>query len=88
MDKQIKFTLEAKKALQSLHIDVQKSIKRALKKLARGEIQSKPLKEQLTGFDSLIVGNYRAIVALEKERIIVFDAGHRKGIYDKKRFSN
>lgn len=84
MDKQIKFTIESKKALQELHIDVQKSIKRDLKKLAKGQIQSKPLKEQLIGFDSITVGNYRAILALEKDRIIVFDVGHRKNIYDKK----
>jgi len=88
MERQIKFTLVARDALHKLHIDAQRSLKSALKKLAKGDIQGKPLKEQLTGFYSITVGNYRAIYAIEKEIIIVFDAGHRKSIYDKKRSDN
>lgn len=88
MDKQIKFTVEAKDVLHSLHIDAQKLIKRDLKKLAKGEIQGKPLKEQLSGFYSITVGNYRAIYSFEKDIIIVFDVGHRKNIYDEKRKEN
>ncbi len=84
MDKQIKFTLESKEALHSLHIDIQKSVKFALKKLANGEIQGKPLTESLTGFSSLRVGNHRVIYSVEKDVIIVFDVGHRKNIYNKK----
>jgi len=83
MEKQIKFTIGSEKALRKLHIDSQRSIKSALKKLAKAEVQGKPLTEQLKGFYSLKVGNYRAIYSIEKERIIVFDVGHRKSIYDK-----
>jgi addiction module RelE/StbE family toxin len=83
MEKRVKFTLEAKKSLQSLHIDAQKSIKSALKKLSKGEIAGKALTERLEGLNSLIVGNYRAIYQYTKDRIIVFDVGHRKSIYGK-----
>ena len=81
MEKQIEFTVESKNALHKLHIDAQKSIKSALKKLAKDKIQGKPLTEQLTGFYSLKVGNYRVIYNLEKDKIIVFDVGHRKNVY-------
>lgn len=83
MDKEIKFTIESKSALHKLHIEIQRSVKSSLKKLAKGEIHGKPLKEQLKGFNSLKVGNYRIIYAIEQNRIIVFDVGHRKSIYDK-----
>ena len=83
MDKQIKFTVEARDSLHKLHIEAQKTIKRDLKKLSKGELEGKPLTEQLTGLNSLIVGNYRAIYNLEKETIIVLDVGHRKNVYDK-----
>jgi addiction module RelE/StbE family toxin len=83
MEKKVKFTLEAKKSLHSLHIDAQKSIKSALKKLSKGEITGKPLTERLKGLNSLIIGKYRAIYQITNEMIFVFDAGHRGNIYYK-----
>ncbi|MEK6915724.1 MAG: type II toxin-antitoxin system RelE/ParE family toxin [Nanoarchaeota archaeon] len=83
MELQIKLTVSCKKALQSLHIDIQRSLKTVIKKLARGEIKGKPLAEQLTGFSSLKDGNYRAIYRIVNGLIIVFDVGHRSTIYSK-----
>jgi len=70
MEKKIKFTLEAKKFLQKLHIDAQKSIKFAIKKLSKGEIKGKPLTENLMGLNSLKIGNHRAIYQDSNEIII------------------
>lgn len=84
MDRQIKFTLKSKEALHSLHIEIQRLIKSALKKLAKGELEGKPLTESLMGFSSLRVGNHRIIYGIEKDMIIVFDVGHRKNVYDGK----
>jgi addiction module RelE/StbE family toxin len=84
MEKQVKFTIEGKKALQDLHIEIQKSIKDSLKKLAKGKLAGKSLVENLKGLNSLRVGNYRIIYRFEKDMIIVFDVGHRKDIYNKR----
>tara|TARA_Y100000310_G_scaffold297004_1_gene329694 strand:- start:319 stop:570 length:252 start_codon:yes stop_codon:yes gene_type:complete len=83
MEKRIKFTVESKETLHSLHIDAQRLIKSALKKLAKGELAGKPLVENLKGLNSLKIGNYRAIYQNLKDRIIVFDVGHRKNVYNK-----
>ena len=88
MEQQIKFTVTCKEALQALHIDIQRSIKSSLKKLARGEISGKPLTAQLNGFSSLKDGNYRAIYRIVNNIIIVFDVGHRSTIYNKNREFN
>ena len=83
MERQIIFTLECKKALQSLHIDIQRSMKSLIKKLSRGKISGKQLSEQLKEFFSLRDGNYRAIYRILDNKIIVFDVGHRSNVYSK-----
>ena len=87
MEKRIRFTVGSKKTLQTLHIGVQNRIKSALKKLARQEIKGKPLREELSGFGSLIEGDYRVIYKSLFDEIVVFDADHRGVIYEKDRIN-
>ncbi|MEK6881845.1 MAG: hypothetical protein AABY22_19665, partial [Nanoarchaeota archaeon] len=51
--------------LQALHIDIQREIKTALKKLASGEIKGKELTAQLLGFSTLKVNNF-TILGIEE----------------------
>lgn len=77
----IRLTAPCKEVWRELHIDVQKSLKTALKKLARGELQGKELTKDLEGYISLTVANHRAIYRIINDKILVFHVGHRKNVY-------
>ena len=83
MGLRIRLTIECKRAWRSLHIDVQKSLKTAIKKLSNGEIKGKELTEELAGYSSIKVGNHRAIYRFIENMLVVFDVGHRGKIYSK-----
>lgn len=83
MERRIKLTIGCKEAIKKLHIEAQRSLKSAIKRIARGEIMGKHLKENLEGFSSIKDGNYRAIYRIVNGEVIVFDVGHRSVIYNK-----
>ena len=77
----VRFTDEARKNLHDLHIDVQRKIKRAVKQLANGMGEGKPLTGRLQGFFSHRVGKHRVIYALKRSVITVYVVGHRREVY-------
>ena len=77
----VSFTDEARKNLHGLHIDVQRNIKRAVKQLASGTGEGKPLTGRLHGFFSHRVGKYRVIYALSRGTLTVQVVGHRREVY-------
>lgn len=85
MGKHLRGTSGCRKSWRELHIGVQKSLKTELKKLARGQIQGKPLGGRLLGLWRLDIGNHRAIYKDDGETIMVVDVGHRSVIYGKAR---
>ena len=78
----IQFTEEGRKTLHALHIDSQRRIKAALKKLPQNPNAGKQLTGRLQGFFSLRVAKYRVIYTLDGGRVIVHYAGHRRDAYD------
>ncbi len=83
MEAVVQITEEGRETLRRLHIENQRRIKAALKKLAKGSETGKPLTGRLRGFYSHRVGKYRVIYSIENERIIVHHVGHRGGVYEK-----
>ncbi len=81
MELRVRLTAPCKEVWRKLHIDVQKSLKAALKKLARRELQGKELTNELVGYKSLTVDNHRAIYRVINDMILVFHVGHRKDVY-------
>lgn len=79
----VEFTPEGKESLHELHIENQQKIKQEIKKLYDNPRLGKALVDDLSGYYSLIVGNYRAIYIIEENRVIIFLVGHRRDIYDK-----
>ncbi len=77
----VSFTDEARKNLHGLHIDVQRNIRRAVKQLASGTGEGKPLTGRLQGFFSYRVGKYRVIYALNRDVMTVHIVGHRREVY-------
>lgn len=82
MDFSVRFTEDGKETLHELHIEIQSKIKKTLKDLSKNVGLGKPLLGSLSGFYSLIVGNYRAIYTLKDGIIWVHCVGHRKNVYD------
>ena len=81
MELRVRLTAPCKEVWRKLHIDVQKSLKASLKKLAKGEIQGKKLTKELAGYSSLISHNHRAIYRIINDMILVFHVGHRSNVY-------
>ncbi len=79
----IQFTDEGKTSLRELDITVQQKVKRALKAFAEKPQNGKPLREDLAGFSTLHVSEYRVIYRQTSTQIIVFFLGHRSTVYDR-----
>ena len=78
----IHFTEEGRETLHKLHIENQRRIKRALKKIEEKPAVGKALVGRLTGFYSVRAGKYRVVYSLEDESVIVHHVGHRRDVYD------
>jgi addiction module RelE/StbE family toxin len=81
MERSIWLTTPCKEIWRKLHIDIQKSMKSAIKKLERGELQGKELTKELQGYNSLLVSNYRVIYQIIENRILIVHVGRRKNVY-------
>ncbi len=71
--------------LPKINRNIQKRIKTAIEQrlLAAPERHSEPLKRTLKGYRKLRVGDYRIVLKLEKEAILILGICHRKDIYER-----
>ena len=82
MNLTVKYTAQARKRLRSLHIDVQRMLKKAIKDLEKDPDQGKQLGGELAGFRSIRVGKYRVIYSVQPpETVLVHTLGHRREVY-------
>lgn len=75
---------EALKALKKISQKWQRRILKAIDGLKKNPYQGKKLKGELLGLLSLRIWPYRIIYLVKKEEItiVIFDIGHRQGIYN------
>ena len=73
------------KDLPKINKNIQKRIKTAIEQrlLRAPERYSEPLKRTLKGYRKLRVGDYRIVLKLEKETILILGICHRKDIYER-----
>jgi mRNA interferase RelE/StbE len=73
------------KDLPKINKNIQKRIKTAIEQrlvVAPGKY-SEPLKRTLKGYRKLRVGDYRIVLKLEKDTIVILGICHRKDIYER-----
>jgi mRNA interferase RelE/StbE len=73
------------KDLPKLNRTIQKRIKTAVEQrlLTAPEKYSEPLRRTLKGYRKLRVGDYRIVLKLESENILILDICHRKDVYER-----
>jgi mRNA interferase RelE/StbE len=73
------------KDLPKLNRTIQKRIKTAIEQrlLVSPEKYSEPLRRTLKGYRKLRVGDYRIVLKLESEDILILGICHRKDVYDR-----
>jgi mRNA-degrading endonuclease RelE of RelBE toxin-antitoxin system len=79
-----RFTPESSRLLSKLHPENKKLIKQALKELRQNPHMGKDLQEELAGFKSLRLKQYRIIYNINEERnfIQIYHIGPRRDIYE------
>lgn len=86
MTYQIRYHPDVKnRDLPKINKNIQKRIRTAIEQrlLMAPERYSEPLKRTLKGYRKLRVGDYRIVLKLEKETILVLGICHRKDIYQR-----
>jgi mRNA interferase RelE/StbE len=81
---QIRYHPDVKeKDLPKLNRNIQKRIKTAIEQrlLLAPEKYAEPLRRTLKGYRKLRVGDYRIVLKLESEEILILGICHRKNIY-------
>ena len=75
--------------LPKLNRTVQKRIKTAIEQrlLTSPEKYSEPLRRTLKGYRKLRVGDYRIVLKLEGEDILILGICHRKDVYERMEWS-
>jgi mRNA interferase RelE/StbE len=73
------------KDLPRLNRTIQKRIKTAIEQrlMAAPEKYSEPLRRTLKGYRKLRVGDYRIVLKLESEDILILGICHRKDVYER-----
>jgi mRNA interferase RelE/StbE len=73
------------KDLPKLNRTIQKRIKTAVEQrlLTAPEKYSEPLRRTLKGYRKLRVGDYRIVLKLESENILILGICHRKDVYER-----
>ena len=73
------------KDIPKINKNIQKRIKTAIEQrlLRAPERYSEPLRRTLKGYRKLRVGDYRVVLKLEKEAILILGICHRKDIYER-----
>ena len=80
----IRFTPEASRLLSKLHPENKKLIKQVLTELRQQQYTGKDLHEELSGFKSLRLKQYRIIYNIDEEKkfVQIYHIGHRKDVYE------
>ncbi|MGD9079872.1 MAG: type II toxin-antitoxin system mRNA interferase toxin, RelE/StbE family [Desulfobacterales bacterium] len=80
----MRFTLEAARLLSKLHPENKKPIKQVLTKLRQNPHTGKDLQEELSGFKSLRLKQYRVIYNINEEKKIIqiYHIGRRQDVYE------
>lgn len=80
----MRFTPESSRLLSKLHPENKKLIKLALTELRQNPHMGKDLQEELSGFKSLRLKQYRIIYNINEERnfIQIYHIGRRRDIYE------
>ena len=74
-----------KKDLPKINRNIQKRIKAAIEKrlLVAPERYSEPLRRTLKGYRKLRVGDYRIVLKLQDQDILILAICHRKDVYQR-----
>ena len=83
----MRFTPESSRLLPKLHPDIKKLIKHALIELQENPHTGKDLQEELAGFKSLRLKQYRILYDINEEKnlIQIYHIGQRKDVYEQLR---
>jgi mRNA interferase RelE/StbE len=80
----MRFTPESSRLLSKLHPENKKLIKKTLTELKQNPYVGKDLQEDLSGFKSLRLKNYRIIFNINEEKnfIQIYHIGRRRDLYE------
>ena len=80
----VKFTKTVAKKVSTLHPDIKKQLRSAIKKISKEPYSGKELQEELSDFLSYRFKRYRIIYqVIETDKvIIVYMFGHRRDVYE------
>jgi mRNA interferase RelE/StbE len=80
----MRFTPEAARLLSKLHPENKKSIKQVLTELRQNPHTGKDFQEELSGFKSLRLKQYRVIYNINEEKKIIqiYHIGRRQDVYE------
>lgn len=80
----VRFTPESSRLLSKLHPENKKLIKQALTEIRQNPHTGKDLQEELSGFKSLRLKQYRIIYNINEEKNIiqVYHIGQRQDVYE------
>ena len=80
----MRFTLESSRLLSKLHPENKKLIKQVLTELRQQPYTGKDLQEELSGFKSLRLKQYRIIYNIDEEKkfIQIYHIGRREDVYE------
>ena len=80
----MRFTLESSRLFSKLHPESKKLIKQVLTELRQNPHTGKDLQEELSGFKSLRLKQYRIIYNIDEEKKIVqiYHIGRREDVYE------
>ena len=80
----MRFTPEFSRLLSKLHPEKKKLIKQALTELQQNPYMGKDLHEELSGFKSLRLKQYRVVYNINEEKrfIQVYHIGRRRDVYE------
>ena len=80
----MRFTPEASRLISKFHPENKKLIKQALVELRQNPHTGKDLQEELSGFKSLRLKNYRIIYNINEDKnfIQIYHIGQRRDVYE------
>jgi mRNA interferase RelE/StbE len=83
-DWRLRFTPEASRLVSSLHPEIKKQIKKALNDLRENPYAGKDLQEELSGFKTQRLKQYRIIYGVNENQksIQVYYVGRRRDVYE------
>lgn len=73
---------EVSDRVRSLHPDLKRKIRVTIDGLLSDTAQGKPLRGQLSGFDSIRVGRFRVIYRVVRDIVEILTIGPRRTVYE------